>query len=170
MKRLACLAALAFTSGCSVVALHPLAGDGAIPADRSIAGLWKPVGEPEQYRITQADERSFGYCELKETQEPECGKIQLIRLGGDLYADIVPNGGIVPLHLIARVKITADEIRLSALNKVDPKTAPRHEIVGKGDDKQLVFTASTAELRAALPGIAKTPGAFGDEGVLQRVK
>jgi hypothetical protein len=163
------LLAATFLSGCSVVALHPVAGDAAQPYDARIAGMWQPVGETNLYRITQADDTTYRYCELKDSGN-ECGKVQLITAGSEVFADLAPDGGIVPLHVIARVSIAPDEIRLAILQKVDPKTTLRYEILGKDKDKQTVFTASTAELQAALPKLAVFPGAFGDEAVLRRMK
>ncbi len=58
---------------------------------------------------------------------------------------------------------------MAILEKVDPATTLSHEILGKGENQQLVFTASTKELQAALPRLAARPGAFGEEQVLQRV-
>ncbi len=59
---------------------------------------------------------------------------------------------------------------MAILEKVDPATTVRHEMVGKGNSRQLVFTASTRELQAALPSLAARPGAFGKDAVLRRVK
>ena len=167
LRTVSMLAAAGFLTGCSVVTLHPVAGDAAKPYDARLAGTWQPVGETDVYRIAQADGTTYGYCELKDSGN-ECGKVQLIQLGQDLFADLVPDGGIVPLHLIFRVKIAPDEIRMALLEKVDPNTPLRHETLGKDMDKQTVFTASTAELQAALPKLAAFPEAFGEEAVLRR--
>jgi hypothetical protein len=167
LRTVSALAAAAFLTGCSVVALHPVAGDAANPYDARLAGMWQQVGETDLYRITQADDTTYRYCEIKDTKN-DCGKVQLLNVGSELFADLIPDGGIVPLHLIFRVRIAPDEIRLAILHKVDPQTPLRHEILGKDKDKQTVFTASTAELQAALPKLAAFPGAFGDEAVLRR--
>ncbi len=98
MLRFIAAALLLGLCGCSVVALHPLAGDSAAPADRSLAGLWKVVEETDLYRITQADEKTFKYCELKDDKATDCGSVQLVELGKQWYADIIPDGSIVPLH------------------------------------------------------------------------
>jgi len=162
------------SAGCSVVTLHPVAGDQALPYDATLAGLWKAVGDSDVYRITQGDDHTYRYCEIKDESKnctaDCCGRIQLLEAGGEMFADIIPDGGVVPLHLIARVRLSPDQIRIAILDKVDPKTPLMYEMVGKDNSKQLVFTASTAELQAALPKLAAMPGAFGDEAVLLRMK
>jgi hypothetical protein len=171
MLKFAALAMLiGLTTGCSVVALHPLAGEQAAPVTPSIAGLWRPVGDTDTYRFSVEDTTTLKYCEIKDDKAEDCGSVQLIQLAGQMYADLVPDGSIVPLHLILRVKISADEIRMAMLEKVDLSAVPRYEIVGKGDTQQVVFTASTKELQAEMPRLAARPAAFGEESVLQRVK
>jgi lysophospholipase L1-like esterase len=171
MLKFAALAlVIGLSTGCSVVALHPLAGDQAAPVIPSMAGLWRPVGETDTYRISVEDATTLKYCEIKDEKAEDCGSVQLIQLAGQMYADLVPDGSIVPLHLILRVKISADEIRMAMLEKVDLTAVPRYEIVGKGDTQQVVFTASTKELQSAMPRLAARTGAFGEEQVLQRVK
>src|SRR5260370_5022548 len=171
MLKFAALAVLiGLTTGCSVVALHPLAGGQAASVNPAITGLWRQVGETDRYSFSMEDAATLRYCEIKDDRAEDCGSVQFIQLGGQMYADLVPDSSIVPLHLILRVKISADEIRMAMLEKVDLTAVPRYEIVGKGDTQQVVFTASTKELQAALPRLAAIPAAFGEEQVLQRVK
>src|SRR5437016_4628362 len=110
-------------TGCSVVTLHPVAGDQALPYDATLTGLWKAVGETDVYRITEGDDHTYRYSEIKDGSKgcttDCCGRIQLLQAGGELFADIIPDGGIVPLHSIARVRLSPDQIRIAILDKVD---------------------------------------------------
>ncbi len=64
LKLTALAVAIGLTTGCSVVALHPLAGDQAAPVDAAIEGVWKPVKGSEAYRITKTGDTMLKYFQL----------------------------------------------------------------------------------------------------------
>src|ERR1051325_10715530 len=100
-QSMAVLALGVLLTGCSVVTLHPVAGEAALPYVATLAGLWKAVGETDVYRIAAGDGDTYRYCEIKEESKNSttdgCGRIQLLQAGGEIFADIMPDGGLVTL-------------------------------------------------------------------------
>src|SRR5215472_2450208 len=158
------LAALALLTGCMPLAsIRPLVEDGeAASVDPAYLGLWKDCKEADAtdiYEVEKSGEVAYGYHNLKSGDE--AGEMRLIVLSGNLFADIRPNGGVVPGHILAKVRLDGDHLYLSFLQEDEARKALPHELVGSGDIKQIVLSATTAQLRQNLQ---KAPAAaFAEE-------
>jgi hypothetical protein len=162
--------ALVTLTGCaSMVSLHPLAPDEeAERVDLSYVGLWKECAGDEVWRVERKGDRVYGYFQL--TRDGDRGEVRLLDLEGTRFADMVPEGGVVPAHLLAKVHLEGDTLYLAFVDEKAASKALPHEIEGRGDGQQVILTASTADLRKYLLSVRHQPGAFEEEAALCRVK
>jgi hypothetical protein len=82
----------------------------------------------------------------------------------------VPEGGVVSVHILARVRLEGDTLYVSTLAEGPTSKALPHETVGAGMGEQLILTASTADLRKFLLLVHNQPEFFAEETALCRVK
>ena len=164
------LGACGFLTGCApVLSLHPLVpDDGGAQVDLSYAGLWKDCTGDDILKVEGNGDRGYKYQEL--TKDGGSGQVRLVELDGTRFADIVPEGGVLSVHILTRVRGEGDTLYLSALAEGPTSKALQHETVGAGIGEQVILTASTADLRKFLLLVRNQPEFFEEETALCRVK
>jgi hypothetical protein len=164
------LAALALLTGCTPMAsIQPLVEDKeAAAVDPAYLGLWMECtvnDNPDVYSIERSNEAVYQYRNLKSGDER--GEIRLVKLDGSVFADIRPTGGVVPGHILARLRLDGDRLYLSFLREDEAQMALPHKLVDVGESKQVVLTPITSQLRQYLQ--KAPPSAFEEEAQLCRV-
>jgi hypothetical protein len=170
LKLPAVLTLAALFAGCTPMAsLHPLvsADDGAL-VDSAYTGLWKSCDDNDLWKIEASGDRAYSYRQLD--KDSDKGQFRLIELGGQWFADVQPEGGIVTGHLLAKVRLDGDTLYLAFLTEAAAVKALPHEIVGSGDNRQVILTAGTPSLRKFLMTVRHQPDAFAKEDSLCRLK
>jgi len=162
--------ALTMLTACApVVSLHPLVpNDQAAPVDPSYLGLWKECDGDDFWKVEESGNRAYRYLQL--LKDGDRGEVRLMDLEGTRFADVVPEGGAVRAHVLARVRLAGDTLYLAFLNEKSASQALRHETVESGDGSQLVLTASTEELRKFLLAGRNQQDVFEQEAAFCRVK
>src|SRR6266542_4492658 len=154
------LATLALFTGCAPVAsLYPLAsGDDTAPLDSAYFGAWKACEDKDLWKIEASGDRAYSYRQLDPGDSK--GRFRLVDVGGQWFADIEPDGGIIPGHLLAKIRLEGDILYMAFLKETAVIKALPHETVGSGDDRQVVLTAPTPSLREFLMAARHQAGAF----------
>lgn len=160
------LGACGLLTGCApMVSLHPLvSGDEAALVDIGYVGLWKECTGNDVWKVERKGDRVYGYFQVG--QDSGRGEVRLVDLEGTRFADIVPDGGVAPAHLLAKVRLEGDTLHLALLNEDAASKALPHETV----DKQIVITADTPDLRRFLISVRNQPEFFDEEAALCRLK
>ena len=165
------LTTLVMLTACTPMAsIRPLVEDNeAAAVDSAYLGVWKDCNgseHPDIYNVEKSRDVVYRYRNL--TSADDAGELRLIKLDGTVFADIRPNGGVVPGHILAKVRLDGDRLFLAFLQEDEARKALPHEQVGAGDNKQVVLTAVTSQLRRYLQ--KAPPAAFQEEAPLCRVQ
>lgn len=179
---LACV--LALLASCVTYSVHPLYDERTSVFEPRLVGTWIDASEPNRPTkiiFTKDDENAYRATYV----DPDRGAdavflydAHLVKLGGRFFLDAVQTGvrvgnqdfdteGIVS-HLIARVSLDGDKLRLDLLDDdwlqkgFAAKTiALPHETTGSGGlDNGVVLTASTADLQKFVLAHAADDQAF----------
>jgi hypothetical protein len=158
-----------FLTGCApVVSLHPLVPDDeGLRVDLSYTGLWKDCNGDDILKVEGNGDRGYRYQEF--SKDGGSGQVRLVDLEGARFADIVPEGGAVSAHILARVRLEGDTLYFSFLAEGPTSKALPHETVGAGKGEQVILTGSTADLRKFLLLVRNQPQFFEEETALCRV-
>ncbi len=171
------LAAMGWLTGCAPLAsIRPLATKQDAITDPAFAGTWREGDSENIWRIREAEDSTYEFQKLGDDHDK--GKIRLVKLGGQLYADIWDDSETIPAHFFGRVRLEGDDLYLALLSstwlkeQVVRNNDPRHERLGEGEvkDSEIILTATTAELKKFMLKYAAAPQAFEEEGVFHRVK
>jgi len=184
------LACVCLTS-CVTFALHPLYGDADSVFETGLLGAWSSTPD-ESDRTVLTFEKGQGNSYRVILVGPDCDssadcifEFYLMRLNGRLFFDAVQTrlrvkgqeanvGVVIPSHLIGRLSLTADTLRLDLLDdswfkeglKSGNKAIP-FEVL----DYDVVLTASTPELQKFVAAHANDNAVFPiDSDVLHRAK
>src|SRR5690242_19094100 len=134
------LGALALFTGCGPASLYPLVtAEEAAPVNSASLGLWKACHDKDLWKIEASGDRAYTFRQLDEGDTK--GRIRLIKLEGQWFADIEPDGGIVPGHLFAKLRLEDDTVHMAFLKEAPAVKALRHESVPSADDRETVLTA-----------------------------
>jgi hypothetical protein len=161
------LGACGFLIGCApVVSLHPLVPDDeGTPVDLTYTGLWKDCTGDDILKVEADGDRGYRYQDF--SKDGGSGQARLVDLDGTQFADIVPAGGAVSAHILARVRLEGDGLYFSFLAEGPTSKALPHET---GQGEQVILTGSTADLRKFLSLVRNQPQFFAEETALCRVK
>jgi|GEM_PF-1251053 len=185
-RRVVLLVLLACSSltGC-IRSVQPFFADADSVFENSLLGSWVGLEGRQMWLIGAVDKRSYRLTIVGEDGRGVFAG-RLARLKGTLFLDLSPAEGprlsqnalfaalLMPMHVVARVEIAENQLRVRPLNGVwldrelraKPKLL-RHERRG---DKEVLLTASSLELGAFLAAQAKNEEAFGpQELVLHRL-
>ncbi len=174
---------LVSSSGCAVVALHPLVvpGDKDSVFEPTLVGTWEetePAGFPgdkpgNRYTVSRA---ATGYTVTAEADQTQL-TMQVLKTGGRYLLDIYcpSDGPALPVHFLFKLRLEQDRAWLAVMDsgwfrkqiEVDPQL--RHEVLTEDGDR-IVLTGSTAELRRSLLPYFADDRSFDDEEELKRVK
>src|SRR5438046_2056621 len=97
------LAGLLLLAGCARMgSLQPLVtADDAAPVDAAYTGIWKSCEDNKDlWKVDTSDERTYSYRGLD--KDGGKGRFRLVEIDGQWFADIEPEGGVVPAHVLAR--------------------------------------------------------------------
>ncbi|HVA17245.1 MAG TPA: hypothetical protein VMV59_05985 [Candidatus Dormibacteraeota bacterium] len=182
---------IALLNGCAY-SLQPLYHPDENVREPGLVGTWTTKDGQSDNNITiQAN--ADGTYEVTGTDSgslvEQRYKVRLVRLGSNLFADAIFDnqslndkkldlpGGVVPLHLFYKISLSGDTLQTAQLNhdwlvrQFDAKKISiAHQSMGDDPDSDILFTASTGELRRFIQQIADTPGAFHKPDVAYRQK
>lgn len=173
--------ALAFLTGCAGVAsLHPL----ALPNSKetvfepALLGTWadaETAGDvTAKFTVVPA---GSGYSFTMDSESSQIsGTMYLMRVGDRYLLDVYcpGDGGSLPAHLFVRLRLEKDTAWVAIMDsdwlqdQIETRGVLRHELL-TGDDRRVVLTASSAELRQYLLPYVADQRAFGEESELRRI-
>jgi hypothetical protein len=174
-------AAMLLIIGC-VPSLHPLYNSkSGLATDARIIGTWANDDSSASWQFEQADSNTY---ELLYAEDESAAHFVacLVRLDNKLFIDTYPDEEIandfyklhlVPAHIIGRIWIEGDSIRLDMLDgdwlrkMIDKGSISiAHELVDDG----MVLTASSDELQKLVKKYTDIPDAFSNMTVLHKQK
>jgi hypothetical protein len=120
-----------FLIGCPAYSVHPLYTDHDAVVEPSLEGTWlgpDPTNQEEMtFKKVGDHEYSLTGADAKMRQVTQTYRVHMVRLGGQLFMDIIAydqtiNGveldgqiGVIPTHVILKVKISGDDFAYSTL-------------------------------------------------------
>lgn len=174
-----CIAALvaALSSACLVVSLQPVYEPDAIAFDPALLGTWIAGDDALTVTFERAEWHSY-HLTVDERESRTRLSARLTRAGDQLYLDVSPVDGadvaalVVPVHAVYRLALQGDELSLADLNyeQLEPlaRTGSTGLAMTVDARKNVVITASTAELRRWLVAGAGDEGQFAVPTILRR--
>lgn len=173
---IAAVAALV-SSACLVVSLQPVYEPETIAFDPALLGTWVAADDDVSVSFERAEWHSY-HVTVQERADRTRLSARLTRVGEQLYLDVSPlDGADVPplllsVHGLFRVEVRGDELFLADLNYEHLERLARDGGAGLpmaiDARKNVVITASTAELRQWLVGHAGDEGLFAAATTLRR--
>jgi hypothetical protein len=152
--------------GC-IPSLHALYTDKDVIYDPALVGTWYTGDGQANFVFTRADDKSYKAVYTDKDGKTGEFTIHLLQLKDTRFLDFYPlgdsltqsdffKGHLVPAHSFMRVYSTVPDLVLGDMDYDWTKNflaanpaALAHELIGEGgNDKELVLTASTADLQA----------------------
>jgi hypothetical protein len=170
------LAAL-LSSACLVVSLQPVYEPETIAFDPALLGTWVATDDDMSVSFERAEWHSY-HVTIAERDDRSRLSARLTRVGEQLYLDLSPLDGadvaplLLPVHGLYRLDLHDDELSLADLNYEQLERLARDGTAGLpmtiDARKNVVITASTAELRRWLVAHAADEGLFAAPTALRR--
>lgn len=168
MKRTLLFAAVLALTGCERLHfLRPLYMEQEVVQEPALAGEWQ-----DKDRDSLVIEAS-GSRYIFRSSDGYRAEVSLLRLAGELYADVVEEGPGIPDHQLFRVEVDGAELRLAPLNtgwalaQVKAGVLPAEVIEqGKDKDRHFVVTADAGQLQSFL--LANAAAAWDEPIVFRR--
>ena len=172
----ACLFAL-FSSACLVVSLQPVYEPETIAFDPALVGVWVDTDEGMTVTFERGEWHSY-HVTLAQRDDRLRVSARLTRAGERLFLDLSPLDGTdvplfqLPVHGIYRLELDGDRLSLADLNyellerKVRAGSAGLPMVIDAR--RNIVITASTAELRRWLVANAADEDVFASPTLLTR--
>ncbi|HEX9614075.1 MAG TPA: hypothetical protein VGA55_01135 [Bacteroidota bacterium] len=167
-----------FLFGCPIRSLSPLFHEKDLVSDQALLGTWKNVENSDAVTFETSGRNSFLALVHEDDGDSSKYEVQLGRLGEYWFADWFPETKaedyqLIPTHLISRVWLSGDSLRLSFLEgdwveqvlNADETAVPHARQTGS-----IILTASTEELQKFVLRHAADGKAFPDPGVFVRAK
>ena len=159
-----------FLAGCPVSDLHPLYNSTDNVLEPLLVGKWVPPNSNDEGSISFEKSSGSGYAMI--VSDPETGltdryDVQLVRLGGNLFADLHFSNrahgdatadmpfGVISTHMVVKLTVTKDDLGWATMeddalnNRLKKDAPPEKSTVGKleyDSDDSLVL-ADTETLR-----------------------
>jgi hypothetical protein len=177
-RLLAAVLFAAASEACLVVSLQPVYEPDTIAFDPALVGTWAMGDDGLTVTFERGEWHSY-HMTLEQRDDKTRVSARLTRVGDAAYLDIAPLDGTdlpvlaLPVHAVYRVNLKGDELSLSDLNfevlekRVREGTATLPAVIDAR--KNVVITASTAELRRWLTAHAADEGLFDPPTTLTRV-
>lgn len=165
------------SSACLVVSLQPVYEPETIAFDPALLGPW--IGSDQDMTVTfeRAEWHSY-HVTIAEGDDRTRVSARLTRVGDRLYLDMSPLDGadvaplLLPVHSFYRLELHDDELSLADLNYEQLERLAKDGTAGLpmvlDARKNVVITASTAELRRWLVTHAGDEGLFAVPTTLRR--
>jgi hypothetical protein len=173
---LAAVAAL-LSSACLVVSLQPVYEPETIAFDPALVGTWLAGEDDMTISFARGEWHSY-HVTVEERDDRTRLSARLTRVGERLYLDVSPLDGadvapmLLPVHGIYRLALDGETLSLSDLNYEQLERLSREGSAGLpiaiDARKNVVITASTAELRRWLVTHADDEGLFDAPTILRR--
>jgi hypothetical protein len=177
---LACLLLI----GCPAYSAHPLYTDQDAVVEPALEGTWlsPDPDDKEEMTFKKAGDREYAMAIFHpDTKLSETYKVHLVRLGGQLFMDLIANDqtiaganldgpmGVIATHVISKVKVSGDDLAWATLE--DDAIKKQSAAGGAPLDYQtvnndLLVTAPTDALRRYVSAHAED--VFSDFGHLKR--
>src|SRR4051812_6489133 len=164
-----------FLTGCEILSLQPLYSDKDTIAEPAVIGRWKMADDNTIWRVTET--KPGYYSVVEEGKSGGQLEARLTRLGKVLFADFRPSemeACQIPGHLFARVQIDGSKMRVAwvdfkfLVRQLGPPVFPAHQFVASRDEKTMVLTAATSDLRTYIEKVAAMPQAFQKDEIFVR--
>jgi len=166
-----------FSSACLVVSLQPVYEPETIAFDPVLLGTWVAADDEMSVSFERAEWHSY-HVTIAERDNHSRLSARLTRVGEQLYLDLSPLDGadvaplVLPVHVLYRLDLHDDELSLADLNYEQLERLARDGTAGLpmtvDARKNVVITASTAELRRWLVAHAADEGLFAAPTSLRR--
>lgn len=169
--------------GCIITSLHPLYDNDDLIFEPALLGSWEEVGDDFHATFEKREENSYLIDHL-ENKEHSRFTGHLVKIGDELFLDVVPDGEsielhdvltgfVIPVHSFYRITPSDKTLQLAGLDfgwlenylEANP-SAVGHTIL----DGNIVFTASTKEMQAFLLKHLHTEGAFEEASLLNKIE
>lgn len=164
--------------GCPARSLSPLFDEKDAVFSPTLVGMWKNIKEDEVLTFLKSGEKSYDVIDREKNGDISTYKVQLGQLRKywfvDLYSESCKDRyDVLPVHLIWRIWIDNDTLRLASLEgdwlkqMIDTK---RLDIPHALQDGDVILTASTEELQQLVLRYADDDKAFPEQDVFVRMK
>jgi hypothetical protein len=171
-------------SGCSAYSAHPLYTTQDAVVEPALEGTWtaKPDDDAE-FSIQKSGEHGYSLTIPTSSEKSvQTYKVNLVRLGNQLFADMIFDSetvqgkkidspvGAVPMHVIVRIEVTADQLSYAVLDEEAIKKQNAVEATPLKllqTDEALVITEETDALRHYIS--IHAPDIFGKPDRLKRM-
>ena len=169
-------------TGCGpVTSLHPLYTRSSVSSDPALPGTWAGDGDlaGDAWTFEKSGDDAFALVRTSEGEQPDRFDIHLVRLGQFLFLDASRRDETVSTHILGRVWIEGDVLRIALIDEDWLKAALSRKEVSvryerlaneNGDEDQIVLTASTEELQKLMLTCAKSVNGFSEPLELHRQK
>ena len=165
------------SSACLVVSLQPVYEPETIAFDPALLGTWIASDDDLSVSFERAEWHSY-HLTVEERDNRTRLTARLTRVGEDLYLDVSPLDGadvaplLLPVHGLYRLVLDGDALSLADLNYEQLERLARDGAAGVpmaiDARKNVVITASTADLRRWLVLHAADDGLFAAPTILRR--
>ena len=184
------LVGLCGMAGCLPTTINPLYTDKDLVFDPTLVGVWSDKDDSkETWTFEKAGDKSYKFVYVESDGEVGQFEARLLKIGDARFLDFFPDesgitemnrSGFYKIHLLRThsflrvlqieptLLMTPMDLKWMRQFLAKNPQAIRHEIIGDGDDAQIVLTASTIELQRFVLTHLKTEGAFGDRIDLKR--
>ena len=170
--------------GCPVRSVFSLFGEKDLVFNPSLLGTWMDTKSEDTYTFQKSGDKGYTVIlrEHKETgskSESVTFKVQLGQLGKFWFLDSSPAGDspdyhMMPTHLITKMSLVADTLRLVSLEADGLKKmieSGKLKIAHVNHDGDILLTGTTAELQEVVLRLAEDETVFPEPaGKLVRVK
>jgi hypothetical protein len=188
------LAVTAWLGGCTCAgSLRPLVSDETLAMAADLNGKWvggDKNGDEEYFLIESTGGPAYRVTHVNKDEElKDVYDLSLVQVGGYMFFDgafkeaankeTTKNTydlGVLPIHLIGRIWVDGDTLRLGALDYdwMSQMTSSgslklSHLEQNQGDDRLILLTAESDELKEFVRQYAEDPGAFSTVTILHRV-
>jgi hypothetical protein len=177
-RLLAAVLVVVASQACLVVSLQPVYEPDTIAFDPALVGTWAMGDDGLTVTFARGEWHSY-HMTLEQRDDRTRLSARLTRVGDLTYLDISPLDGTdlpalaLPVHAVYRVDLKGDELSLSDLNfevlerRVREGTSTLPAVIDAR--KNVVITASTADLRRWLAAHAAEEGFFDPPASFTRV-
>src|ERR1700690_306027 len=142
-------AATLLMTGCgSMVSVSPLYSDETVTQNAGLIGTWQASTGDDILLVRAGDNKTYQalYTSMKDSASTMLFQVQLVKLQGTLYADLVrdTSGWAIPGHAFAKVSLNGDTLSVSFL---DSDWLKQEILRGSNQSNFVVLPDSTAALQ-----------------------
>jgi hypothetical protein len=164
-------AALLMTGCGSMVSVSPLYSDETVTQDAGLIGTWQASTGDDILLVRQGDNKTYQalYTSMKDSASTMLFQVQLVKLQGSLFADLVrdTSGWTIPGHVFAKISLDGDALSVSFL---DSDWLKQQILSGSRQNSNfVVLPGSTAALQQMVSKYGDDPRAIDGGTEFQRL-